>query len=72
VTQDDPSLIKLNLVDNNNNNIYEDADGRFYSDNSDDYSTLSVAITNNTHLKQIEVRLSDDVPLSVTDPHRIL
>ena len=67
VTQDDPSLIKLNLVDNNNNNIYEDADGRFYSDNSDDYSTLSVAIANNTHLKQIEVRLSDDVPLSVTD-----
>ena len=67
VTQDDPSLTELRFVDNNqNNNIFGD-EGEFHSDNSDDYSTLGVAIANNTHLKRLAVSLSDDLPLGVTN-----
>ena len=63
VTQNDPSLTKLRLVDNN---IYGD-DGQFHSNNSDDYSTLGSAIANNTHLTRLAVILSDDLPLGVAD-----
>ena len=62
VTENDPSLIGLRLADNNNT-IY----GNFYSDNSDDYSTLGAAITNNTQLDRLAVTLSDDLPLGVTN-----
>ena len=53
VNQNDPSLTELNLVDNNNN--YGFAHRNFYSDNSDDYSTLGAAIANNIHLKRLEL-----------------
>ena len=62
VTQDDPSLTQLRLV---GYNIY--GDDEFYSDNSDDYSTLGAAIANNTHLEKLVVILSDDVPLTAAD-----
>ena len=67
VTQDDASLNILTLVDPVGYNIYGYADGKFYSDNSDDYSTLGAAIANNTHLERLEVQLSDDLPLGVAD-----
>ena len=63
VTQNDPLLTIINLVDNN----YGVADGKFYSDNSDDYSALGAAIANNTCLAKLEVGLSDDLPLGVVD-----
>ena len=59
VAQDDPSLTELILSDNT---IY-DSDGKFYSYSSDDYSTLGSAIANNTHLENLAVTLSDDLPL---------
>ena len=62
VTQDDPSLTIL-IISNN----YGGADGKFYSDNSDDYSTLGAAIANNTHLAALRVWLSDDLPLGVAN-----
>ena len=63
VTQNDPSLTELSLVDNNN----YDSDGKFVSDNSDDYSTLGAAIANNTHLEMLIVTLSDGLPLGVAN-----
>jgi len=63
VTQDDPSLTILTI----SNNCYGGADGKFYSDNSDDYSTLGAAISNNTHLAALRVWLSDDLPLGVAN-----
>ena len=63
VTQNNPSLKTLSLDDYN---TYGD-DGQFHSDNSDDYSTLGAAIANNTHLEKLEVTLSDDIPLGVSD-----
>jgi Ran GTPase-activating protein (RanGAP) involved in mRNA processing and transport len=63
VTQNDPSLTNLSLVDN----IYDGDDGDFYSDNSDDYSTLGSAIVNNTHLERLDVLSNDDLPLTVAD-----
>ena len=62
MTQDDPSLTELSLI----NSIYVD-EGEFHSDNSDDYSTLGAAIANNTHLETLAVILSDDLPLGVVD-----
>ena len=56
LNQNDPSLSELILLDTNN---YGVTDGEFYSDNSDDYSTLGAAIANNTHLERMEVWLSD-------------
>ena len=41
VTQNDPSLTQLQLIDNNNVHY-----GEFSSDNSDDYSALGAAIAN--------------------------
>ena len=64
VTQNNPSLTTLRLA---GNNIYGAAYGAFYSDNSDDYSTLGAAIANNTHLEDLIVRLSDDLPLGVAN-----
>ena len=64
VTQNDPSLTTLNLADNN---YYGVADGNFYPDNSDDYSTLGAAIANNTYVAKLEVILYDDIPLGVAD-----
>ena len=52
MNQNDPSLTRLNLVDINS--FYGVNDGEFYSDNSDDYSTLGTAIANNTHLDTLE------------------
>ena len=63
VTQNDPSLTGLTLYDY----IDCDDDGEFYSENSDDYSTLGAAIANNTHLVRLAVILSDDLPLTVAD-----
>ena len=57
VTQNDTSLTTLRLVNDSRN--YGVADGKFYSDNSDDYSTLGAAIANNTHLDRLAVALSD-------------
>ena len=54
--QNDPSLTTLRLVNNNN---YGGDDSEFYSDNSDDYSTLGSAIANNT--------ISDGLALGVAD-----
>ena len=51
MTQNDPSLTGLGLTDNNDDYDYDD-DGQFYSGNSDDYSTLGVAIASNTHLEK--------------------
>ena len=62
VTQNDPSLTTLRMV---NSNIYGGDDGKFVSDNSDDYSTLGAAIANNTHLEELLVELFDDLPLGV-------
>ena len=62
VTQDDPSLTELCLADNNYN-----VAGEFYSDNSDDYSTLGATIANNTCLEELEVMLSNWIPLGVAD-----
>ena len=63
MTQNDPSLIELSL---DNSNIYGD-DGQFHSDIGDDYSTLGVAIADNTHLKTLDVMSSNDIPLTVSD-----
>ena len=63
VTQNDPLLTELTLDDY----IDCDDDGEFYSENSDDYSTLGAAIASNTHLESLEVTLSDDLPLGVAD-----
>ena len=65
VTLNDPSLTGLGLPDNNDD--YVDDDGDFFSENSNDYSTLGTAIANNTHLENLVVALSDDLPLTVTD-----
>ena len=65
VTLNDPSLTGLGLPDNNDD--YVDDDGDFFSDNSDDYSTLGTAIANNTHLENLVVALYDDLPLTVTN-----
>ena len=62
VTQNDPSMTELRLADNNYN-----VAGNFYSDSSDDYSTLGAAFANNTHLEKLIVRLSDDLLLGVAD-----
>ena len=68
VAQNDSSLAELRLEDNNNNNYDYDVNyGGFYSGNSDDYSTLGAAIANNTHLEELEVTLSDDLPLTVAN-----
>ena len=61
VTQNDLLFKTLALVDTNSES------SEFYSDNSDDYSTLGVAIANNTHLERLIVILSDDLPLTVTN-----
>ena len=63
VTQNDPSLVELTLV--GDSNIY--GDDEFYSDNSDDYSTLGAAIANNTHLENLIAVLSYDLPLGVAN-----
>ena len=64
VQQNDPSLTALRIVDDYNNfHTY----GGFYSDNSDDYSTLGAAIANNTHLASLTVILSDSLPLGVAN-----
>ena len=63
MNQNDPSLTELRLVGNS----YGAAYGAFYSDSSDDYSTLGAAIANNTYLAKLRVTLSDDVPLGVAD-----
>ena len=55
VTQNDPSLTTLSLSDISH---YYGDDGQFYSDNSDDYSALGVAIANNTHVASLSVILS--------------
>ena len=62
VTQDDPSLTELILINNNSNH-----DGDFYADNSGDYSTLGAAIANNTQLEELEVTSSNRIPLGVAD-----
>ena len=62
VNQNDPSLTELRIV----NGIYVD-EGEFYSDDSDDYSTLGAATANNTHLAKLEVILSNRIPLGVAD-----
>ena len=62
VNQNDPSLTELRLV----NGIYVDED-EFYSDISDDYSTLGAAIATNTHLVYLVVRLSDYLQLGVAN-----
>ena len=68
VTQNDPSLThlrtNLSLAGDNNFGAF---DGDFYSENSDDYSTLGAAIATNTQLKNLIVLLSDDLPLGVAD-----
>ena len=64
-TQDDPSLTTIRIVGYNN---YDGGDdGEFYSDNSDDYSTLGAAIANNTHLEKLIVWSSDGLPLGVAN-----
>ena len=63
-TQNDPSLAYLVLRIVNNNTGFG---GKFYSDNSDDYSALGAAIANNTHLSALRVWLSDDLPLGVAN-----
>jgi len=63
VTQDDPSLTILTI----SNNCYGGADGKFYSDNSDDYSTLGAAIANNTHLAKLEVTFTTRLQLGVAN-----
>ena len=65
VTQNDPSLTELVIFDSDNNHGV--ADGKFYSDIGDDYSTLGVAIANNTHLEELRVLLSDGLALDVTN-----
>lgn len=62
VTQDDPSLTILTISNN-----YGGADGKFYSDNSDDYSTLGAAIANNTHLAKLEVTFTTRLQLGVAN-----
>ena len=64
VNQNDPSVTELTLLDNDN---YGVTDGEFYSNNSDDYSTLGAAISNNTHLVRLAIILSDDLPLGVAN-----
>ena len=64
VTQNDPSLTALRISSFNTDRV---SNGEFYSDNSDDYSTLGAAIANNTHLERLAVLLSDDLPLGVAD-----
>ena len=64
LNQNDPSLSELILLDTNN---YGVTDGEFYSDNSDDYSTLGAAIANNTHLERLAVTLTNRIPLGVAD-----
>ena len=64
VNQNDPALTELTL---SGYNIYGVTCGEFYSDNSDDYSTLGAAIANNTRLDRLAVTLSDDLPLTVAD-----
>ena len=62
------SLLTELTLDNNIYSGNNDYDDEFYSDNSDDYSTLGAAIANNTHLKKLIVWLSNDLPLrGVTD-----
>ena len=64
VTQNDSSLAELRLEYKNN---YYGDDGTFYSDNSDDYSTLGAAIANNTHLKTLAVTLTNELPLGMAN-----
>ena len=66
VTHNDPILPQLRLLSLADNN-YGDTRGDFYSDSSDDYSTLGAAIANNTHLESLIVKLSDDLPLGLAD-----
>ena len=61
MTQNDPSLTTLRLLGNNYG-----YNGEFYSDNSDDYSTIGSAIANNTHLEELVVTLSNRLPLGVS------
>ena len=63
MAQNDPSLTVTGLT--LDDYIDSSDDGEFYSDNSDDYSTLGAAIANNTHLERLTVALSDDLPLTV-------
>ena len=65
MTQNDPSLTNdLRLAGTASSGVY---DGDFYSDNSDDYSALGVAIANNTHVENLMAVLSDDLPLGVAN-----
>ena len=64
VTQNDPLLKRLRIGRINDFGVN---DGNFYPDNSDDYSTLGSAIANNTHLRSLEIRSSNDLPLGVTN-----
>ena len=64
VTLNHPCWADLTLVGSNN---YGVAYGDFYSDNSDDYSTLGAAIANNTHLFSLTINLSNRIPLGVTN-----
>ena len=62
VTQNNPSFTALTLVDDN-----AEGDAVFYSDNSDNYSTLGEAIATNTHLEELTVLLTNSLPLGVAD-----
>ena len=62
VTQNDSTFTSLTLVGNNIQGA-----AKFYSGNSDDYSTLGAAIANNTQLEKLTVWLYDDLPLGVAD-----
>ena len=62
MNQNDPSLTELRLVGNS----YGANVGEFVSDNSNDYSILGAAVTNNTHLAKLIVHI-DDLPLGVVD-----
>ena len=64
VTQNDPSLTELTL---SGNSFYAVIGDEFYSDNSDDYSTLGAAIASNTCLEKLIVKSSNNLPLTVAD-----